>query len=202
MAKLKFIQEEQKEEIDYNNLFYVYDTEAKKNVTIKCEDYPELKKEISCLKDMCSGIQFLKQNDDVKLIVEYKDLSLPNDKLKDYWYDFTFPFKRENGEVVNVLSVNDIIKYSQNVTFYTTTGKKIYSLTRGEIWRYRCRDFDVKFNADNFVIAVSDTLYNAIEIEKMAYSYSGKLLSKASKKLAVKDLMKDEINNDDSQMSK
>ena len=203
MAKLKLIQDEQTD--IYSEPIYIYDIELGKNVNIAENQGLHLQQDFVCRNEVLAGTKLLEINNDTKLIIEYEDAFWPDEKAAIYGQlkgEFEFPYKKINGTLVNIVPIEDIVKYAKTINVYSTNGAKIFSITRGEVWEYRVLNFDMKFNDDNFVLVVSRSLYDSIELDKIVYSYSGKILDKKHKEINAKDLIKKEINQDNLEITK
>ena len=203
MAKLKLIQDEQTD--IYSEPIYIYDIELGKNVNIAENQGLHLQQDFVCRNEVLAGTKLLEINNDTKLIIEYEDAFWPDEKATIYGQlkgEFEFPYKKINGTLVNIVPIEDIVKYAKTINVYSTNGAKIFSMSRGEVWEYRVLNFDMKFNDDNFVLVVSRSLYDSIELDKIVYSYSGKILDKKHKEINAKDLIKKEINQDNLEITK
>ncbi len=194
MSKLKFIQNEQTDL--YPEPIYIYNSELKKIVT-KTEHQGI---EFICRDELYSGTQILEINGDTKLIIEYKDATWPNEKLDAYCSGS--PYKKVNGSLINLLPIEDIINYSKEITVYTASGKKILNISRGELWEYHVRDFNIKFNENVFILGIFNSIYNVVELEKIVYNYNGKTLDKKYKKINSKEFLKETINQDTPELIK
>ncbi|MBE7082131.1 MAG: hypothetical protein E7378_00405 [Clostridiales bacterium] len=199
MPKLKLIQNK-RTDMDFIAPIYIYNTELGKYVTTAGIQGREKYK---CLNAHDSATTLLEINNDTKLIIEYK--FMPEEKcatyepLCDKW---EFPYKRINGSLKNIIPIKDIVTYASDITIYTTSGKKIFSVSRGMPWDNAVFDFGIKFYNDYFVLVSSSSSYDTIKVEKIIYSYSGKVLSKKRKTIKATDLIKEEIRQEDFEATK
>lgn len=203
MAKLVLIQDEQRD--IYREPIYVYDTEQNKKVTIAENKGLHLQQDFICRQEYLSGTKLLEIDNETKLIIEYEDAFWPKEVESIYaplFKECEFPYKKSNGTLVNIVSIKDIVKYAKKINVYSTDGRKIFSVSRGTPWEYLVLNFDIKFNNDNFVLVKSHSSYDSIKLDKIVYSYSGKILDKKNKEINAKDLIKKEIDQENLEITK
>ena len=197
MSELKLVKVKGCNEIE------VHDTELGEDFMIEENDFGIIKRSLCCDIDTLSGIKLLEIDGEVKLVIKYKDVKWPTEKIEKYidlFHKKKFPYTYINGELVNVLPIEDIVEYAGDIHIYTTNGKEITHLTKGAYFEDGVCDFDIKFKKDNFVVVFGTNFYDSITLTKYVYSYNGKLLSQIEKKVDIESLVKNEINDDDSEL--
>ena len=207
MAKLKLVKTEPDPDYDYVELISVYNTELGQEVEIAEGSERARYKYIMCENGPGNGIKLLEIDGEVKLIIKYENAACSDEDL-DLYFEDKFPYQSINGELVNVFPIEDIVELAEKIRIYTTNGKEITHLTRGEYFEegeydFDIKgeyDFDIKFNKDNFVVVFGTSIFDSIRLTKYVYSYNGKLLSQTEKELDIESLVKNEINDDDSEL--
>ena len=164
-----------------------------------------LQQDFICRQEYLSGTKLLEIDNETKLIIEYEDAFWPKEVESIYApisEEGEFPYKKSNGTLVNIVSIEDIVKYAKKINVYSTDGRKIFSVSRGTPWEYLVLNFDIKFNNDNFVLVKSHSSYDSIKLDKIVYSYSGKVINNKHREFNAKELIKNEIAQENTEITK
>lgn len=175
----------------------VWDEQSQECVVKRDGDYPDWESEMACSEGFDSGTKLIEMAGNTKLILEYENATWPKDKTKDYWElraKGEFPYKKNaNGELENVIPVEDIVDCSETLRGYAVDGHEIFSVKRGEMWDYNIQDFGITFNNDNFVLCVSNGIYNALKTQTTTYGYNGEILSRTRRTIDAQSLISQEL---------